>query len=95
MLLKPLLILIMKTCQTIIPITDGTYNTQSAKYLGITITGNLDCGQHISKISSMGDFSKIKAMMMGRNSALRLKFDEIFFDICSQSFKTFSRDDVI
>ena len=27
-------------------------NVQSAKYLGITITDNMDCGQHVSEISS-------------------------------------------
>ena len=27
-------------------------NFQSAKYLGITITDNMDCGQHVSEISS-------------------------------------------
>ena len=27
-------------------------NVQSAKYLGVTISDNIDCGQHISKISS-------------------------------------------
>ena len=76
----------------------GTYiplvHVQSAKYLAITFTDNLDWGQHIYKISSMGDFSKTKAMMMRRNSAL-LKSEEIFFEFCSRTCKTFSRDDVI
>ena len=41
---------------------------KSAKYLGITITDNIDWGQHISEISSMWDILKTKAMMMRRNS---------------------------
>ena len=41
---------------------------KSAKYLGNTITDNIDWGQHISEISSMWDILKTKAMMMRRNS---------------------------
>ena len=45
-------------------------NVQSAKYLGITITENMDCGQHISDISSKA--TKPKTWYSSQELGLRI-----------------------
>ena len=60
-------------------------NIQSAKYLGITITDNMDWGQHVSEISSKA--TKTLGFLR-RNLAFALKSTkEVAFGVLTRNFR--------